>query len=256
MIDVLDLLSSALLVVLAFFASVVGALVGAGGGFVFTPILILMGYPPKEAVSTSLVMVLFNSLSASISHYRIGRLNVGKTLLLGVGTLPGTIAGYFILSSLNLIMFRLFFSLFILIVSTYLLLKTILSEEEHDKASSDKPDLIKAYLLAPVVGMLASLFGIGGGVLMVPTLIYLAVPTHTATAMSMFVNMFSSSFALLSLSSNNPPALTTLVLMAFSGVAGGQVGVIVNRRLSGRTLRAVIAGVFMVMGVSLLSRNG
>ncbi|MEM4198150.1 MAG: sulfite exporter TauE/SafE family protein [Candidatus Caldarchaeum sp.] len=252
----MDLLSAPLLIVLAFFASVVGALVGAGGGFVLSPLLILMGYPPKEAVSTSLLMVFFNSLSASLSHYRLGRLNVGKTLLLGVGTLPGAVAGYLIFSSLNLLMFRLFFSLFILTASTYLLFKAIFSKEKHEEASSVEPDLVKAYLLAPAVGMLASLFGIGGGLLMVPTLIYLAVPTHTATAMSMFVTMFSSSFALLSHSSSNHPALTTVLLMAFSGVAGGQVGVAVNRRMRDRTLRAVIAGAFIAVGLSLLFRNG
>src|ERR1700735_3307117 len=60
---------TALLVVLGFFAGVLGALTGIGGGVLLTPILALhFGIPIRQAIGTSLVAVITTSAASSSVH--------------------------------------------------------------------------------------------------------------------------------------------------------------------------------------------
>ncbi|MCS6769261.1 MAG: sulfite exporter TauE/SafE family protein [Candidatus Caldarchaeum sp.] len=251
----MELLSAAVLTVLAFLSSVVGAIIGAGGGFVYTPLLTLMGYSPKEAVSTSLVMVFFNSVSASYVYHRQGRMKIRDSIWLGLATLPGAVLGYAVLASVNINLFRLLFGLFMTAVSSYLLVRLVKNNQAKERQNAEV-NVRKTILLSPLIGMLAGSFGIGGGILMAPALIHMAVPTHTATAVSQFITIFSSSSALLIISANSPPPLVSAVLVAVAGLVGGQVGAVISRSLRAKIIRAVIVSALMVVGVNMLLRSG
>jgi len=58
-----------LLLILGFFAGVLGSLTGIGGGVLLTPILALyFGVPIRQAVGTSLVAVITTSAASSSIH--------------------------------------------------------------------------------------------------------------------------------------------------------------------------------------------
>jgi uncharacterized membrane protein YfcA len=61
------LFESVIVALLAFLSSMVGAVVGAGGGFIFIPAASLLGLPPQQLIPSSLSMVLANAVSASLS---------------------------------------------------------------------------------------------------------------------------------------------------------------------------------------------
>jgi uncharacterized membrane protein YfcA len=54
-----------------------GTLVGAGGGFILTPVLLVV-YPeltPAQITSISLLVVFFNALSGSVAYARLKRID-------------------------------------------------------------------------------------------------------------------------------------------------------------------------------------
>jgi uncharacterized membrane protein YfcA len=85
------------LVPLGFGVGTFGTLIGAGGGFVRMPILLLL-YPqenPELLTSISLAVVFFNALSGSIAYGRMGRIDDKSGLMFSAATIPGAILGAF-----------------------------------------------------------------------------------------------------------------------------------------------------------------
>lgn len=61
----------------------IAGLLGIGGGFLFVPLLIAVGYPTKQAAATTAFAVVFSSFSGFAGHVAVG--HVHWPLLLGAG---------------------------------------------------------------------------------------------------------------------------------------------------------------------------
>src|ERR1700681_1679811 len=92
---------TALLVILGFLAGLLGALTGIGGGVLLTPILALhFGIPIREAIGSSLVVVITTSAASSSVHLQrhTTDIRLGMTLELGTAfgaAVPAYLVGYF-----------------------------------------------------------------------------------------------------------------------------------------------------------------
>src|SRR5262249_29156310 len=78
------------LALLGFAVGVIGTLVGAGGGFLLAPVLLIV-YPhdsPQTLTSISLAAVWANSTSGTIAYLRQHRVDIESGLVFGVATLP------------------------------------------------------------------------------------------------------------------------------------------------------------------------
>ena len=53
----------------------IAGLLGIGGGFLFVPMMIIMGYPTKKAAATSAFVVIFSSFSGFAGHIAEGHFN-------------------------------------------------------------------------------------------------------------------------------------------------------------------------------------
>src|SRR5476649_259311 len=89
-------LSAALVLVAIGFA--VGAFstnVGAGGGFILTPILLVLypHDPPRTITAISIAVVFFNAGSGSIAYAKQRRIDYRSGLVFGIATLPGAVLG-------------------------------------------------------------------------------------------------------------------------------------------------------------------
>lgn len=87
--------TAVLLVLIGFGVGAFGTVIGAGGGFILTPILLLL-YPHDSAqtlTAISLTAVFFNAASGSVAYARQRRIDYRSGLVFALATIPGAIGG-------------------------------------------------------------------------------------------------------------------------------------------------------------------
>jgi len=190
-------------------ASIIGALLGIGGGLIIIPLLTLgFGVPMQEAIGASLIGVIATSTGAASRYVKQGLTNVRLALFLEMATTIGSIIGALIAVYTDQTVLLVLFSL-LLVYSGYTMLRrteVILSPEEAPEGQVvdlscryiDPRDrcevsygvggLGKGLAFSSVAGMLSGLLGVGGGLVKVPVMnLCMGVPLRAATATSNFM---------------------------------------------------------------------
>jgi uncharacterized membrane protein YfcA len=72
---------------------VIAGLLGIGGGFLFVPMMLAMGYPTKRAAATSSFVVIFSSFSGFAGHLAEGHFNWTLMLFTTIAVIAGSLAG-------------------------------------------------------------------------------------------------------------------------------------------------------------------
>ena len=214
-------------VVSVFLVSVVFSMFGQGGGSLYTPILLLLGYTASISVSTSLTLNLITALIATFVYYRGGLVN-GR---LALAFIPGIVVGAFLGGALgNFVDSRILLWLLVAflavagarMVSTYW--ETGRPEDAGQRSLTRNLVLI-IVLFSFAVGVLSGMLGVGGGILIVPFLIFvLKVPTKISAGVAAFVVVFSSLFGVLGRSAFGSLDATLVLLTAFAVAAGALIG--------------------------------
>jgi uncharacterized membrane protein YfcA len=183
-----------------------GTLIGAGGGFVLTPILLLV-YPhdnPEIITSISLAVVFFNAFSGSAAYARMQRIDYRSGVLFALATIPGAVLGVLTTTYMPRRAFDLVFGLCMLLAALFLLLR----RETPPEPATQPPAahrIVRSVIeadgtqhtfsydrrigigLSVAVVYFSSLLGIGGGIIHVPVMAHvLHFPVHIATATSHF----------------------------------------------------------------------
>lgn len=251
-----------------------GTLVGAGGGFVLTPVLLLLypKEPPIAITATSLAVVFANALSGSVSYYRMQRADYRSGWVLAVATLPGSILGvladaYIPRRAFDEVMGALLVVVAGLLVaqpekrlSVWLRGPFVVERSLIDTDGTCyryRFNLGLAALLSVGVGFLSSLLGIGGGIVHVPLLTSLFdFPAHVATATSHFVLMLMAASGTITHvvhgDFSSPSLVARTVLLALGVVVGAPAGAGLSRRLGGRLIIRLLALALALAGVRLL----
>lgn len=185
------------LVPLGFFAGGYGTLIGAGGGFILAPTLLVI-YPkadPETVTSISLAVVFFNALSGTLAYARSGKIQFKWGIIFAFATIPGSVAGAITTTAVSRGRFNLIFGLVLIAVAILLAINP--NRTTIAQAGDNTDDLTLNFKLTTVLvgsglstvfGFISSFFGIGGGFLYAPTLLYLLrFPVHAAVATSLFV---------------------------------------------------------------------
>src|SRR5271168_4752435 len=190
---------SALLVVLGFFAGLLGALTGIGGGILLAPILALhFGIPIREAIGTSLVAVITTSAASSSVHLQRHTTDIRLGMTLELATAFGAAVTAYLVGYFNRNALEGLFAAFLLYSSITILTKggKFRQEDESSPAVNGEvsipPYEPKRYPLglgaSLVAGGLSGLLGIGGGPIKVPVMyLFMNVPLMVATATSNFM---------------------------------------------------------------------
>ena len=76
-----------------FFIGFIAGLLGVGGGFLFVPILMAIGYPTKKAAATSAFVVIFSSFSGFAGHVAEGHFNINLMVLTLIAVIIGSQIG-------------------------------------------------------------------------------------------------------------------------------------------------------------------
>jgi uncharacterized protein len=185
-----------------------GTLIGAGGGFVLMPILLLL-YPKMKAeylTAISLTVVFFNAVSGSEAYAIMKRIDYKSGLMFAAATIPGAVLGALNTAWVPRRLFDGIFSVILLAGAAFLFWRPTLHHQHpggqarHHLETRRHIVAIEGdtydYAFNPmvgigisfVVGYVSSFLGIGGGIIHVPALIYLLdFPVHVATATSHFI---------------------------------------------------------------------
>ena len=192
---------SPLLVLLGFFAGLLGALTGIGGGVLLTPILALhFGIPIREAIGTSLVAVITTSAASSSVHLQRHTTDIRLGMTLELATAFGAAVTAYLVGYFNRNALEGIFAAFLLYSSGTILSRggKIRKEEQEEVAAGKNGEITippyepKRYPLglgaSLVAGGLSGLLGIGGGPIKVPVMyLFMNVPLMVATATSNFM---------------------------------------------------------------------
>ncbi len=255
----------------------VGTIIGAGGGFLLVPVLLLLGWPHRQAVGTSLMMVAANAASGSLAYYRQGLVDVASGWRFALCTIPGAVLGSFALTWISGRAFSLIFGALLLLMALYLLWRP-LGRHEAGGAGTERPagwrgwgwvvrELIDrrgerwvygyaqgwALLLSGVVGFLSSLLGIGGGIIHVPALIKIfGFPAHVATATSHFVLVFTATTGAITELFLHQPRVPQGIALGLGALFGAQAGGQLARRVKGVWIVRGLAAGLLLIGLRLL----
>ncbi|MFM6973803.1 MAG: sulfite exporter TauE/SafE family protein [Agromyces sp.] len=156
------------LVLVGLGAGFLSGLFGIGGGIIIVPLLVMLGYDIKKASAVSLGAVLIISMVGVISYAGFGEVDWLLAALLALGSVFGAQIGSRILGKLPARAIQLFFAAFLLLVAISLFLAPPVRDAV---VHLNWLNAIAAVVLGLVVGTLASILGIGGGVMIVPALI-------------------------------------------------------------------------------------
>jgi uncharacterized membrane protein YfcA len=262
-----------LLIPLGFAVGAYGTIVGAGGGFVLVPVLLLI-YPnedPVQITAISLSVVFFNALSGSAAYARLKRIDYVTGAIFAVATIPGAIAGAYLVASVPRDAFDVMFGLLLACLALYMLWGTNRGEGirapmrgrfvvTRRMPAGEGETFRYAYNwvvgagYSTLVGLVSSLLGIGGGVIHVPIMITLLhFPAHVAVATSHFVLVFMTGAGSGVHLANGDLAgenLVRAVLISAGAIPGAQVGARIAQKFHG----AVIARLLVVALVGLSAR--
>lgn len=263
-----------LLILIGLAVGTFGTLVGAGGGFILVPVLLLL-YPEKSAstvTAMSLLVVFANAASGTTAYARQKRVDYRSGLWFAVGTIPGAIAGALLVGYIPRRAFDAIFAVVVLAIGTYLFIRPQYSgaanppqgrgimhrmlTDAHGETFAYAYPIWKGIAISLAVGFMSSLLGIGGGIIHVPAMTtILHFPVHIAAATSHFVIVFVTAegtavhFATGVLGWDR--SLLQAILLAAGAVPGAQVGARLGRRLHGTIIIRVLASALLVVAARL-----
>lgn len=273
--DCMDVLEF-LLIPLGFAVGAYGTIVGAGGGFVLVPVLLLI-YPDEDPVgitSISLAVVFFNAISGSAAYARLRRIDYRSGLIFALASLPSALAGAFVVDYVPRAAFDTVFGVTLLSVAAYTVWSVgrpqamraplrgrfavlrVMPGANPGESFRYSYHLVQAIALSIAIGFLSSLLGIGGGVFQVPAMVtMLRFPVHVATATSQFTLMFMSGEASAVHLANGDLVGQNIVralLLAVGVVPGAQLGARLAQRFHGPMIARLLAVALVIVGTRLL----
>lgn len=269
--------SIALLIVMGFLIGIFGTLIGAGGGFILVPIL-LLSYPdlsPETITAISIVIVAANAISGSIAYGRSGRIDYKAGLLFALFTIPGSILGVLTTQFIARNIFNIVFGVLLVVLSVYLLFRhnkiitPVVADvnkkrwKHHSLTDNFGVSYNYTYnqnrgiIISIIVGYLSPVLGIGGGIIHVPALVqWLQFPVFIATATSHFILAIMCTVSVIVHAikgSYSDPKIFHMVIGLIIGVVpGAQLGAWLSHKLKSNTIIRVLAVCLGLVGIRIL----
>ncbi len=253
-------------------------LLGVGGGFLLTPILIMIGIPPTVAAASDSAQIVAASSSGVAAHFRLGNVDYKMGGVLLVGGLVGAAIGVQVIKAL-----RMLGNADLLITITYIVvlgfvggsmfiasLKALrrgpATVKKHGVVK--KPSLLSKlpfqlyfphskvqhsvfvpFALCALVGILAAIMGVGGGFIMVPMMVYLLrMPPHVAVGTDLFQILFTcAGVTYLQATTNFTVDIVLALLLAAGSTIGAQIGARASKYLRGEQLLIILASLALIV---------
>lgn len=245
------------------FAGFLAGLLGIGGGLVVVPVIFLVlmqdpahaEYAMHVALGSSLAFIVINSGAAAWVHYRMGGLRWQEFYWLAPGLVLGSLLGAQLADGLSTAILQRWFGGFLIAMAIYLFL-----QRRPPMPKTGRP---WASVIAGLpIGTIASLAGVGGGVMVVPWLLArghrAAVAVATSSACTVVVALVGALGYVLFASRQPLPWSTGYIywpaVLAFAATAVlmAPLGARAAHRINQKKLRRGFALLVLVVGIRLL----
>lgn len=256
-------------------------LFGVGGGFLMTPLLMLIGIPADIAIASGACLAVATSVSSAVSQWKRGNVDpkIGTVLVVsgfvgasvgGVLTLRLKVMGHFEAAVALAYVIMLGSIGFMMLIES---LQAILAARAGSGRSAGRRQrhswfhhlplktrfpasrlyisVVPVVLVGAFVGFLSALMGVGGGFVLVPAMVYLlGMRTSLAVGTSAFNIVFVSAYAtvLLAVTAQSLDVVLALLLIV-GGVVGTQIGTRAGAALNGEQLRFLLGLLVLAVGL-------
>ena len=269
-----------LIIFLSFCVGLISGLFGIGGGFLMTPVLIFLGIPPAFAVANGANNILGTSVSGALTHWFRKTLDYKMGIVIVAGGIFGTIIGMIIfyqLKEMGIIndIIALSYIYMLVIIGTLMFArsakelinirkKIVVKRKAHVhywihglpfRMKFHKSRLYESaivpVMLGFIVGIFASIMGVGGAFLMVPAMIYIiGMPTKLVPGTSLFVTIFITALVVIGHAFQFQTIDFVLVLTLILGsIVGLHIGLKASEKLNPSEYKTLLAILLLAIGV-------
>lgn len=258
---------------------------GVGGGFLMTPLLIMMGIPPTVAAASDSNQIVGASTAGTLAHFRLGNVDFKMGLLLLAGGVIGGTGGVQLIKVLRALgnadfLINVTYVLMLGIIGGYMFIESIQSMRKPRgdaapetkksagcakfvdslpwqmdfKRSGVRLSVLMPLVLGVIVGGLAAIMGVGGGFIMVPVMIYLLrMPMHVVVGTSLFQILFTCmNVTIMQAWENHTVDFVLALLLLIGSSLGVQAGAAIGKKLKGDQLKILLASLVLVVMVKML----
>ncbi len=256
-------------------------LFGVGGGFLMTPLLMMIGIRPTVAAASDATQIVAATTSGTFAHWRYGNVDFRMGLLLVAGGIVGGTLGVQLVKMLRAtgeagVVIKITYVVLLGIVGVYMFQESLRSlrhrpmqqvsagpgkETWFAKLSAALPwpvqfeksgitvSVLIPLFLGVLVGMLSALLGVGGGFIMVPVMVYmLRMPMHVVVGTNLFQEVFTCiNVTFMQSYYNHTVDLLLAMFLLLGSTAGAQMGARVSNRLKADHLKIILATIVLLV---------
>ena len=242
------------------FAGVFSGLLGVGGGVLMVPAMVFwLGFTQHRAHGTSLAVILFIAGAGLVSYLHAGQMNWGAALGLAVGGIFGAAIGARLAHRVSAHLLRRYFGVFIMCVAVRMLYDVVVVLLGHASAMAVPVAVtlsagIILFLLAIglVTGIVSGLLGVGGGIIMVPTMVLLlGFPQTLAQGISLAVIIPTAISGALVHHRHGNIRFRDVIMLSLGGVFGALAGSWGAVHINALILRLSFSLLLLVLGFTM-----
>jgi len=226
-------------------AGLLSGVLGVGGGIIMVPLLTgFLAFDQHRAHAHSLAAIVLIALSAGAGFALAGEIDPGVGVALGLGGIVGSTAGAHLMNRLSPQALRAVFGLIMIATGIRMFWAgTVESGADLELFAT----LAIAVGIGLVAGVASGVAGIGGGVIMVPAMVFLlAMDQHLAEGTSLMAILFTAVAGTRVNLRNRRVDLRQATIIGVGGVLSALVGVRLALGLSSESLTRVF-GVFVAL---------
>ncbi|MEA1915388.1 MAG: sulfite exporter TauE/SafE family protein [Campylobacterota bacterium] len=225
---------------------------GVGGGMILVPMLLVYGFDMKQAVSISIMQMVFSSIYGSFLNAKkyTGLLKDGS--IIGIGGFIGGFQSSLVHSLVsNQVLEYLF--VFIVVFAIY----KIATSSAHGHEVTKKHNKIALFFIGLVIGLVAMSIGVGGSVMLTPILVaYLHYNLKTASSLGLFFVIFSSVAGFSSQALAGEMLYNEGLIVGLSSLVGVYLGIKVKHIINIKSYKVFILTLYVIILFSMLYTLG
>lgn len=257
---------------------------GMGGSFFVTPALLVLGHSAPTAVGTGLAFVFWTSLVATATHRELDHIEYRLGLLLILGMTAGIEIGkrtLLVLAAVGLadLVVSLLYVVLLAVVGVF-----IIYDGRHPAIGDGEPVGVQSafstrlqqvrlpptvslcgqselsiwivLVLGVVIGILSGFLGVGGGFLMVPSLMYgLAISGPVAVGTDIFQITVSSAYGTFVYGQQGSIHFAMLLPLLVGSTVGTRIGAVLTEYLDDAELRTTFGVMLLVGSLSVATKT-